>query len=82
MTKIFDTPSPPGHFFDSVRDRGNRVVAKWAIGLRTTIATKTYFVSWKVPRGVAKTGLKFCLAAYDPSGNHTPPRCSPVHVKG
>jgi len=63
----------------AVRDRANRVVAKWAIGLRTTIATKTYFVSWRVPRDVAKSGLKFCLAAYDASGNHTPPRCSPRH---
>jgi len=66
----------------AVRGRGNRVVAKWAIGLRRTIATRTYFVSWKVPRDVAKSGLKFCLAAYDPSGNHTPPRCSPLAVKG
>jgi hypothetical protein len=65
----------------AVRDRSDRVVAKWATGLRRTIATNRYSVSWHVPNDVAKKGLKFCLAAYDPSGNQTPPRCAPLVVK-
>jgi hypothetical protein len=65
----------------AVRDRGDRVLAKWATRLRTTIATKTYSVSWHVPRDVARSGLRFCLAAYDVSGNHTAPKCAPVVVK-
>jgi hypothetical protein len=64
----------------AVRDRSKRVIAKWATALRTTLATKTYSVSWNVPANVKK-GLKFCIAAYDPSGNHTAPSCAPVAVK-
>ena len=65
----------------AVRDRSRRVVAKWATALRSTIPTKTYFVSWNVPANAMK-GLRFCVAAYDPSGNHAAaPSCAPVAVK-
>jgi hypothetical protein len=65
----------------AVRDRSRRVVAKWSTALRSTVPTKTYFVSWNVPPNVTK-GLKFCVAAYDPSGNHAAaPSCAPVAVR-
>jgi hypothetical protein len=66
----------------AVRDRQSRVLATWSVPLRATTATKTYSVTWKVPPDVPKRGLKFCLAAYDPTGNHGPvPSCAPVTVK-
>ena len=47
-----------------------------------TEANKTYSVPWKVPAEVPKKGLKFCLTAYDASGNHAAaPSCAPVTVK-
>jgi hypothetical protein len=65
----------------AVRDRNKHVIAKWATPLRTTHPVKTYSVSWKVvPANVAKS-WKFCVTAYDPSGNHTGPSCAPVTVK-
>jgi hypothetical protein len=64
----------------AIRDRSNRVVATWTTALRTTVPTKTYSVLWHVPANVKK-GLKFCIAAYDPSGNHAAPNCAPVAVK-
>jgi hypothetical protein len=64
----------------AVRDRSGRVLAKWATALRATLPAKTYSVSWTVPPNVTK-GLRFCVAAYDPSGNHTAPSCAPVSLK-
>jgi hypothetical protein len=66
----------------AVRDSRNHVLAKWSLRLHATIPTRTYFVSWNVPPQVTTTGLRFCLAAYDPSGNHAPAAsCAPVVVK-
>jgi hypothetical protein len=64
----------------AIRDRNRRVLAKWATPLRSTHPTKTYFVSWNVPANVTK-GLKFCVAAYDPTGNHNAPSCAPVAIQ-
>jgi hypothetical protein len=65
----------------AVRDGSSRVLATWAIGLRPTSATKTYSVTWRVPSSMTTRGLRFCVAAYDPSGNHTAPSCAHVAVK-
>lgn len=66
----------------AIRDRQNRVLEKWSVPLRSTTPTRTYTVSWAVPKSVPRHGLKFCLAAYDASGNHPPvPSCAPVNVK-
>jgi hypothetical protein len=66
----------------AIRDVANKVVTTWSTRLHMTQATKTYSVSWNVPVRVAKKGLKFCLAAYDATGNHAPtPSCAPVTVK-
>jgi hypothetical protein len=66
----------------AVRDPANHVLAHWSVKLRQTNATKTYTVAWDVPKNVPKTGLRFCLTAYDPTGNHSPtPSCAPVTVK-
>ncbi len=64
----------------AVRDRADRVVAKWSTPLRPTLPTKTYSVSWRVPANVEK-GLRFCIAAYDATGNHTASKCAPIAVK-
>jgi hypothetical protein len=66
----------------AVRDVQGKVVKTWSTRLRMTQASKTYSVLWKVPAQVPKKGLKLCLAAYDPSGNHAAtPSCAPVTVK-
>lgn len=65
----------------AVRDSKNRVLAKWATAIRPTSPTKTYAVSWRVPRNAPRRGLRFCVAAYDASGNHTAPNCARVIVK-
>ena len=49
--------------------------------LRTTDPRKTYSVAWRVPANVEKKGLKFCIAAYDRTGNHAVPSCASVSVK-
>jgi hypothetical protein len=65
----------------AVRDSKRRVIATWSTKLRTTDPRKTYAVAWRVPVNVEKQGLKFCIAAYDRTGNHTAPSCAPVSVK-
>ena len=66
----------------AIRDKKNRVVAKWSVPLHATTPSKTYAVSWTVPKNLPRLGLKFCLAAFDASGNHAPvPSCAPVNVK-
>jgi hypothetical protein len=65
----------------AVRDAKGRVLASWATRLRMTSATKTYSVAWNVPKSVPTSGLKFCLAAYDPTGNHSASSCAPLVVK-
>ena len=65
----------------AVRDSKKRVIATWSTKLRATDPRKTYSVPWHVPASVATKGLKFCVAAYDRTGNHTAPSCAPVAVK-
>jgi hypothetical protein len=65
----------------AVRDGGSRVLATWTVPLRATSATKTYSVSWRVPSNVTTRALKFCVAAYDPSGNRPAPSCAHVAVR-
>jgi hypothetical protein len=66
----------------AVRDGSNKVIAMWSTPLRTTAASKTYSVSWTVPRNAPKNGVRFCLAAYDATGNHADsPSCAAVVVK-
>jgi hypothetical protein len=63
----------------AVRGAGNRVVARWKTKLRRTVPGKSYSVAWPVPAHLTG-GLRFCLAAYDPSGNHTAPQCARITV--
>jgi len=66
----------------AVRDGGNRVLGKWTVPLHATVPTKTYSVAWTVPKITPKSGVRFCLAAYDSSGNHAAtPSCVPLTVK-
>jgi hypothetical protein len=66
----------------AVRDGRNRVLKSWSTPFHATLATKTYFVAWDVPKSVPKSGLKFCLAAFDPSGNHAAtPSCAAITVQ-
>ena len=65
----------------AVRDRDNRVLAKWSTALRASAQGKTYSVSWRVPPNVPN-GVKLCIAAYDATGNHATPKCAPLAVKG
>jgi hypothetical protein len=65
----------------AVRDSKRRVIATWSTKLRTTDPRKTYSVAWHVPANVATNGLKFCIAAYDRTANHTAPNCARVAVK-
>jgi hypothetical protein len=65
----------------AVRDSKRRVIATWSTKLRTTDPRKTYSVAWRVPANVEKKGLKFCIAAYDRTGNHAAPSCASVSVK-
>jgi len=66
----------------ALRDAGGKVVKTWSTRLRMTQAVKTYSVPWKVPADVPRKGLKLCLSAYDPAGNHAAtPSCAPVTVK-
>jgi hypothetical protein len=65
----------------AVRDSQDHVLAKWSIPLKTTVATKTYTVEWNVPSTIPMSGLKFCLTAFDPSGNHSENSCAPIVVK-
>jgi hypothetical protein len=66
----------------AVRDGRNRVLKSWSTPFHATKATSTYFVAWNVPKNVPKSGLKFCLSAFDPSGNHAAtPSCAAVAVK-
>jgi hypothetical protein len=66
----------------ALRDASGKVVKTWSTRLRMTQAVKTYSVPWNVPADVPKKGLKLCLSAYDPAGNHAAkPSCAPVTVK-
>lgn len=66
----------------AIRDGRSRVLARWTVRLRATSPLRTYAVSWEVPADVPRRGLKFCLVAYDPSGNHAPvPSCAAVAVR-
>jgi hypothetical protein len=62
--------------------RGRRALARIR---RTHTATNRkvlfYYVSWRVPRKLAKRPLRFCVAATDPSGNGTPrPSCAVLRI--
>jgi hypothetical protein len=48
-----------------------------AVRTRATHAAKSYTVAWHVPTKVA-TPLKFCVVAFDPSGNASPKSCAPI----
>jgi hypothetical protein len=65
----------------AVRDAKSHVLASWGTKMRMTSPTKTYTVSWKVPKSVPTSGLKFCLTAYDTTGNRSANSCAPVVVK-
>jgi hypothetical protein len=64
----------------AVRDAAGHALAAWSTQLRATSPTKTYSVSWRVPTRAPKR-LRFCIVAYDPSGNHQAPKCAAVTVK-
>jgi Divergent InlB B-repeat domain len=62
--------------------RGRRALARIR---RTHAATNRkvlfYYVSWRVPRKLAKRPLRFCVAATDSSGNGTPrPSCAVLRI--
>jgi hypothetical protein len=63
----------------AVRGAGNRVVTSWSTRLRPTAAGKSYSVAWAVPAKL-RGPLRFCVAAYDPSGNHAATQCARITV--
>jgi hypothetical protein len=38
-------------------------------------------VSWRVPKRIKGTGLKFCVLARDPFGNQSRPGCAPIRLR-
>ena len=63
----------------AVRGAGNRVVTSWSTKLRPTAAGKSYSVAWAVPAKL-RGPLRFCVAAYDPSGNHAATQCARITI--
>ena len=57
----------------------NRVVKAWAKPLRPTSPGKTYSVAWTVPAKIRRP-LRFCVVAYDRTGNHTTPQCARITI--
>jgi hypothetical protein len=63
----------------AVRVRGSRVVKSWSTKLRATAPGKSYSVPWSVPAQL-RGPLRFCVAAYDPSGNHAATQCARITI--
>jgi hypothetical protein len=63
----------------AVRGARNRVVKSWSTKLRATAPGKSYSVPWSVPAKL-RGPLRFCVAAYDPSGNAAATQCARITV--
>ena len=63
----------------TVFSRG-KPVSRIAVPMKPTRAGKSYAVAWHVPTKLA-TPLKFCVVAFDPSGNASPQSCAPIAVR-
>jgi hypothetical protein len=63
----------------AVRGPGNRVVKSWRTNMRRTSPGRSYSVAWLVA-GKVRGPLHFCVAAYDPSGNHAATQCARVLI--
>jgi len=63
----------------AVRGRGNAVLASWGTRLRRTGPGRSYSIAWAVPARV-RGPLRFCVAAYDPSGNHAATQCARITI--
>lgn len=85
-------PGKPAVFPFRVLDDSNRagvtvavlVGAKTIASLRSPLAPTDYpkarTVTWRVPRTIAKKGVKICMRAADAAGNRSPPTCMPLKV--
>ena len=58
----------------------SRLVRRIAAGIRVTRAGRVYTVGWYAPTNVA-TPLKFCVVAFDRSGNASVKSCAPIALR-
>lgn len=63
----------------AVRGPGNRLVKSWSTKLRATRPGASYSVAWSAPVNL-RGPLRFCVAAYDPSGNHAATQCARITI--
>ena len=59
---------------------GAKTLAALAAPLSPTAYPKLHTVSWRVPVGVPKKGVKVCMTAKDAAGNTSHPACLAVKV--
>jgi hypothetical protein len=58
--------------------RGTRVLRTLAVPLSTREAGRTYYVFWRAPRRAMR--LRFCVEAWDASGNTSAKSCAPLRI--
>jgi Tol biopolymer transport system component len=58
---------------------GRRPVGYTGTGQRRRLRGRTYSVVWRAPKDLSRKA-KFCIEAYDPSGNESERSCAPIRL--
>jgi Tol biopolymer transport system component len=77
----FTTSDNTGHTSIYIRIfDGRRLIDYRTDTERRRIAGHVYSVPWRPPYRLSPKA-RFCVSAYDPSGNESPDSCAPIHVR-